>query len=406
MSETLFETALQIARVLDGRSFNSLDRINMKLHSLVIIVSQSLSQHSTPISASFADSITISVVEAINRRELNLAEDLINTQLRQHPNSLKWYFYRGICSYADLMIHFSVNQEALKSMKANMERVQQLGEEVFRTRPDDHETLFYVGGAYGYLGLAEFADGSVFSAVGTAKKGFKLQEKLITLCPSCHDAYLGPGMMNFMASAVPWFLRQILWMFGLSGTEEKAYEYLTTAYEKGTLVRFEAGTYLAKVFERKKQFQEASELYKQFVHDYPRNVYLRIDYFSPLWHLKRYDEIIQSSNDIITIFATSAIPFGHSDSAWIPIIASNLGLAHKLQGDTVRAIQVLEDFVARSEFRAIDKWRVHSNLGEYYAARKDVSKALMHYGQVASGNAPSGTKKRARSYIEDHGTKQ
>lgn len=380
----------------------------MKLLPLVIVifVSQSLSQNSTPISASFADSITVSVVEAINRRELKLAEDLVNTQLSRHPNSLKWYFYRGICSYADLITNFSVNQEALKSMKADMERVQQLGEEVLQTRPEDHEALFYVGGAYGYLGLAEFADGSVFSAVGTAKKGFNLQEKLITVCPNCHDAYLGPGMMNLMASAVPWFLRKVLWLFGLSGTEEKAYEYLTTAYEKGTLVRFEAGSYLAKVYERRKQFQEASVIYKQLVNNYPRNVYLRVDYFSPLWHLKRYDEIIQSANEVISIFATSSIPFGRSDSAWIPTIASNLGLAHKLKGDTVRAIQVLEDFVARPEFRSIDKWRVHFDLGEFYAAQQDVPKARMHYTEVVSGNAPSGTKKRARSYIEDHSTKQ
>lgn len=75
----------------------------------------------------------------------------------------------------------------------------------------------------------------------TAKKGFSYHEKLIALCPSFLDAYLGPGLKNLMVSPLPWVFKPLLYLVGLSGTEDKADEYLTIAYEKGQTVHLEAG---------------------------------------------------------------------------------------------------------------------------------------------------------------------
>ena len=345
------------------------------------------------------DSLATSVVEAINRNELERADRIIEDQLARDSTSLQWLFLRGMRNYADLFAVSSFNKKALAKMKEDMGRASELGERRLEENPNDLYALFYTGGAYGYLGIAKAAEGSLFGGVGTAKKGFNMHEDLIELLPECYDAYLGPGMMNLMTSDVPWILKPIMWLFGLSGSEDKAYEYLSIAYEKGKLVRLEAGTYLAQLFERRKEFKKSFETYSQLIQKYPMRIGLRVESTSSLWAEDRYDDVIALAKSSIDVFESGQYFFTKADSAWMPSVVLNYSRAYKLKGDTTSAINVLEDFTHKEVYNSINKWRIHSSLADFYALKKDTMKLIANYKAVLADDAPDDTKKRVQEAL-------
>jgi len=348
----------------------------------------------------FKDSVAAAVVEAINCNDLPLADRLLAAELSNDSTSLQWLFLRGMRNYWLLFGVGTINATALAALKTDMERVIELGERRLELNEKDLHALFYTGGAYGYLGLAKAADGSLFGAVGTAKRGFNMQEELIKLCPDCYDAYLGPGMMNLLTSQIPWVLKPIMWVFGLSGTEEKAHEYLSLAYEKGRLVRLEAGTYLAQLYDRKKEFGKSYEIYSSLTRRYPMRMALRAESMTPLWTDRRYNDVMAQSLDALEVFKTGQYHFSSADSSWLPIILLSYSRASKIQGDTVSAARTLEDFVHDKRFGPVNKWRIHSSLAETYVQRRDTLKATEHYAAVLASDAPDDTKKRVRESLD------
>jgi tetratricopeptide (TPR) repeat protein len=370
----------------------------------ILSIPLALSQSNQIRSVKLDDSIAVSAVEAINRNELELADRIIAAQLAKDSTSLQWLFLRGMRNYAELFAVSSFNKDALTKMKEDMETVCQIGEKRLEKSPNDLYALFFTGGAYGYLGIAKVADGSVFSGVGTAKKGFNMHEDLIELWPECYDAYLGPGMMNLLTSDIPWILKPILWLFGLSGSEEKAYNYLSTAYEKGKLVRLEAGTYLAQLFERRKEFKKSFEIYSQLIQEYPMRIGLRAESTSPLWAEKRYDDVLALTSSTMKMFESKRYSLTRADSAWMPSILINSSRAYKLKGDTTSAIIVLEDFILKEDYLAINKWRIHSSLADFYVLQKDTAKVIASYKAILASDAPDDTKKRVHDALEKIGS--
>ena len=303
-------------------------------------------------------------------------------------------------NYAELFELPGFNQRALSNMKRDLERVSELGEQRLEENPNDPYTLFYTGGAYGYLGIAKTAEGSLFGGVGTAKKGFNMHEDLIEVCPQCYDAYLGPGMMNLMTSDVPWILKPILWIFGLSGSEEKAYDYLTTAFQHGKLVRLEAGTYLAQLYQRRKDYTTSFEIYSQLTQEYPMRVGLRAESMSPLWADKRYGDIISLARNTMQMFESGQYSLSKADSAWLPSIVLSYSRACRIKGDTSSAIHVLEDFVHNDNYSAIRKWRIYYSLAGSYLLQHDTLNAIENYNAVLKSDAPEDSKKGAQDAIE------
>lgn len=349
------------------------------------------------------DSTAVSAIEAINRNELELADQIINAQLAKDSTSLQWLFLRGMRHYADLFAFTSINKNALTRMKEDMERVSESGEQRLEKDENDLYALFYTGGAYGYLGIAKAADGSLFGGVGTAKKGFNMHEDLIELYPECYDAYLGPGMMNLMTSDAPWILKPILWVFGLSGSEDKAYEYLSTAYNKGNLVKLEAGTYLAQLFERRKEFKKSFDTYYALIQKYPMRMGLRAESTTPLWAEKRYDDVVTLSRDAMEAFESRKYSFTASDSGWMQYLFINCSQAYKLKGDTTSSISILEDLTHKETYRPINKWRAYSSLADLYLMQKDTARAIHNYRALLAAEAPDDTKKRVREALDKIG---
>ena len=364
--------------------------------SVLVVLTHSFAfAQQTPIRDAVVDSLAITVVDAINRNNFQLADQIIAAQLSRDSTSLEWLFLRGMRYYSEIFVIPGFNKIAVSRMKQSLERAAELGERRLEDRPNDAYTLFYTGGALGYLGIAKMAEGSLFGAVGTAKKGFNMHEDLIELCPECYDAYLGPGMMNLMTSDVPMFLKPILWLFGLNGSEEKAYDYLSTAFHKGRIVRLEGGTYFAQLLERRKECKHSFEVYSQLIQEYPMKVGLRAESMSPLWADKRYDDVISLGGSTMQMFESHEYFLSTSDSSWLPSILMSTSRAYTLKGDTASSVALLEDFINNDSYQAIPKWRMHSSLAGTYLTRNDTAKAVYNYKAILTSTAPDDTKQHA-----------
>lgn len=102
------------------------------------------------------DALEIFGAEALNRSDLALADLVIDSQLKKDSSAIQWHFFRGVRSYIEISYEKDrQNEENFRRVQAEMEKVVEIGERRLETNPSDSIALFYIGGACGYLGIAQ-----------------------------------------------------------------------------------------------------------------------------------------------------------------------------------------------------------------------------------------------------------
>jgi tetratricopeptide (TPR) repeat protein len=220
------------------------------------------------------------------------AKALVNQVLKEDSLSLEWNYFDGMIIYRSMFEKGEYNKEGTQ-FTSIMERVVKMGEDRIARNPQDTIALFYTGGAYGYLARYILKDGSFFKAASVGKKGMDLHEKLIAISPNCYDAYFSLGLYHSVASNVPWFIKPILYIFGISGDEEKGIEYLTLVSSKGNLAVYEARWVLAQLYSRRKEDEKAFNIYQSLAQQFPNNYSFVSQVVEMLCDQKRYHEAIE-----------------------------------------------------------------------------------------------------------------
>jgi len=153
--------------------------------------------------------------------QLKEAKIFVNQVLQKDSLSIEWNYFRAMVLLRSMSDNQG-NKDEMEQFEKAVNKVIKIGEERLAQNPNDSIGLFYTGAAYGYLAIFYIKkDGSTFKAAGTAKKGLEMHKKLISLFPDYYDAYLSLGIFNYFASDVPWYLKPILFIFGMSGDKEK-----------------------------------------------------------------------------------------------------------------------------------------------------------------------------------------
>ncbi len=103
---------------------------------------------------------------------------------------------------------------------------------------------------------------------------------------------------------MPWFLKPILFILGRSGSEKKAYEYLTLAADKGRLAKYEAEEGLALLYSRQGKSDSVISIYRRLIAELPnaRDFY-HLKLTSALTEMEHYNACI---GECIAIIATSS----------------------------------------------------------------------------------------------------
>src|SRR5208337_3327441 len=121
------------------------------------------------------------------------------------------------------------------------------------------------------------------TALRYTKQGRPYADRLTAVDPKAYDAYLGPGVENYLWSLKPVPLRVVLWLTGSRVDREKGLDQLRMPALHGHYLEPFAKLLLAVAALRDNNRDQARELLSELHHRFPNNpLYLReLDRLSP-----------------------------------------------------------------------------------------------------------------------------
>lgn len=151
-------------------------------------------------------------------------------------------------------------------------KAEQLADKVLAQIPEQTDALFAkiltLGLRADYLSLIERRDLEALKIVKTSRA---TAEKLLSIDPSYYDAYLAPGVENYLLSIKPAPVRWLLKMNGAETDRDRGLQDLRLAAEKGHYLSPYARLLLAVAALRANDRPQAVELLADLAHEFPRN---------------------------------------------------------------------------------------------------------------------------------------
>ncbi|MDX1660209.1 MAG: tetratricopeptide repeat protein [Gemmatimonadota bacterium] len=144
-------------------------------------------------------------------------------------------------AYWWLFLNDRQNVRAKRRLEANLERAIELAKARLEIRPDDVETLFVLGSAYGRRGMLAGTRKDAWDAARDAKRAKEALDRVGEHDPGNADAAAAQGLYQYYVGtfgAVTRAASRLL--FGLKGDKEEGLAALDRARREGTYTRTEA----------------------------------------------------------------------------------------------------------------------------------------------------------------------
>ncbi len=237
--------------------------------------------------------VTMSAIEALYNLNFEEAELRANEVINLAPQDPRGYFFRAMTYYYRL---FYSRTSRLPQQEIDAELQKFLGysqqtillcERFVAQNPQDSKALFYLGGLYGYRGIALGMSGkmsNMLTAAREAKKGVDLLKQAVALDPANADAQMGLGLFNYLISQAPSAVQTVIKLAGLSGNKNDGLRQLEYAATNGVYARAEAQSWLAQIyssgfiFPGEGLYDRAERHFTAFLALYPRNTLIRVLY--------------------------------------------------------------------------------------------------------------------------------
>ena len=223
-------------------------------------------------------------------------------------------------------------------------------EQRLKSNEADEEALYSCGVAYAtlstYQGLIER---SKFGFLSSARKSNDYHARLILLNPRYYDAYLIPGLFDFLLGSLPKPLKVLLYFTGLSGDKQRGMQAVKSVTEWGQEAKEDAKILLTIMYRRERRHADARQVVEDLAASYPRNYIFPLEIASLYRSAEEYEEAIR-------------------------------GYEHVLERVQQQRPGYVEVPVAR----------IHYELGELYRNEDDLESALRHLERVpgSRGSTP------------------
>lgn len=133
------------------------------------------------------------------------------------------------------------------------------------------EADFWLGGAYGLIGRWHVSQFEWIRAYLNGKRGYNYLRSVYRKDPGNHDAALGVGEFEYLASRLPGLVRITALLF-VRGDREGGIRACTEAAEKGTFTTTEAKLFLAAIYsEQLHEYDKALQWMDSLLADDPGN---------------------------------------------------------------------------------------------------------------------------------------
>lgn len=149
-----------------------------------------------------------------------------------------------------------------------------------RQHPNDGACLYASGVAHAHQAqLALWVKKSWREALREGTRSRQAHEKLRQMEPGMADAFLIPGLHEYIAGSLPWYARALAFLAGYRGNRREGIEDMEHAVAHGRKTAVEARVMLSVVLRREKEFAKAAALMSELAAAFPAN------------HLYRREEI-------------------------------------------------------------------------------------------------------------------
>jgi hypothetical protein len=169
--------------------------------------------------------------------------------------------------------------ERMSHFREALARARELARERQKTNPGDGEALFALTLAAGMESDAEsILQKKHMSALKRVKEANEYAKRLLAQHPDAADAYIAPGIANYIIGSQSAGTRFTLWFDGIHGDKKLGMEQLAKTAENGLYLKPLAKIVLALAARREKQDPLAQKLLRELTEQYPGNELFASEY--------------------------------------------------------------------------------------------------------------------------------
>jgi tetratricopeptide (TPR) repeat protein len=272
-----------------------------------------------------------------------------------------------------------------------------LSEQQLDKRPEDVDALFARGWARSlravYIGLLQR---SFVSALHVALQARGDNEKVLKLDPRYIDAKLVVGVHQYVTGSLPFGIKILAGVAGITGSKSKGISDLREAGDHGVISSVEARTALGLFLRREARYDEAIVVTRSLTQQYPRDFLFRLELANLTKDagegqaaITQYQQLIEQAKK------PGYFPSAHLELAWF-------GLADTLQGQKnyAEAAVAYNQATSQPSISVDLKSRCDLNSGKMYDLLNERDMALKQYEVVLRQDGDSAQAESARKYLK------
>ncbi|MCL4793387.1 MAG: hypothetical protein KJZ84_02430 [Bryobacteraceae bacterium] len=197
--------------------------------------------------------------------------------------------FRELDRLAILESEFFADDERIKDKKklkpdpalrarlfAAVEKARAAAGAALKNNPEDADAMFSMALSLGiqtdYLALVEKRQ---LGSLSYAKQSQSWAARALRLNPGLHDAYLTPGISEYLMGSLPFFVRWFVRMEDVDGDKQKAIRNLNRVAADGRYLGPFARILLALIYLREKEPAASHAQLARLARDYPENPLIR-----------------------------------------------------------------------------------------------------------------------------------
>jgi hypothetical protein len=171
------------------------------------------------------------------------------------------------------------DSERMRHFREALAQAQKLARDRQKTSPNDGEALFALTLAAGMESDAlSILEKKHLEGLKRMKEANKYAKELLAQHPDATDAYIAPGIANYIIGSQSAGTRFALWFGGIRGDKELGMEQVARTVENGRYLRPFAKIILALAARREKQDALAQRLFHELSEQYPDNELFASEY--------------------------------------------------------------------------------------------------------------------------------
>jgi hypothetical protein len=173
--------------------------------------------------------------------------------------------------------------ESMKSFRESLARARQLARDRQKKNPNDGEALFALTLADGMESDAlTILEKNHLEGLKRMKEANKYAKQLLAQHPEATDAYIAPGIANYVIGSLNSGSRLVLWFDNVHGNKKVGMEQVARTADTGRYLQPFAKIVLALAARRENQTALAQRLLRELKDQYPNNALFASEYAKAL----------------------------------------------------------------------------------------------------------------------------